>query len=193
MTIPNTISFVSMQRSQLFEQLKAYKDLPFIQQCIKEFDPKNSLVIGSKSPELNLRLLTSSRKLTVLDLKGKFVVIDFWASWCGPCALAIKYLQEMYPHFSNRNVEFLSISFDRDSTAIRKFKVQYGWDMPWLHAWEPEGFDSDIAKSFHVTGLPKLVILSPSGNIVEEGTLWGQPLERKLNELLELDRAKKSK
>ena len=178
--------------AQLLQKLRSFKDIPYIAQSLRDLEPANSIAIGSKSPEFSVKMMGSNRSISPREFRGRFAVIDFWATWCGPCASTIKYLQEMYPKFSKQGVEFLSISFDKDSTSIRKFRNQY-WTMPWMHAWDSSGFDGHLAKQFHVTALPKLVILSPEGKIVECGALWGQPLEKKLESLLSEYKSLKSK
>jgi thiol-disulfide isomerase/thioredoxin len=168
---------------RFYEELKAYSDFANVANALKRINPESPVRVGAPVPEFKFKLLDSSLVLSPTSLRGRFFIIDFWATWCGPCISAIEDLEKIYPKYSRLGVEFLSVSFDADSLDVRKFRQSH-FKMPWLHAWNPAGFDGEIAKRFLVTGIPKLLIISPEGVIVAVDVSTGQPLERKLEELL---------
>ena len=127
----------------------------------------------------------STRTFTPESLNDKFVLIDFWAVWCGPCVGEIKYLHNAYEKFKDRNFTILSISFDNREEDVAKFRKER-WPMPWHHAYVRNGFFSDLAKRFEVVGIPKVVLVAPGGTILATGEdLRGEELVKTVGKAID--------
>lgn len=113
------------------------------------------------------------------DYRGKYVLIDFWASWCGPCRAAFPHMRELYAQYKDKNFEILSISTDRDKAAwLTAVKAE---NNPWPQAHDDKG---EVSKgTFNVQVLPTLYLLDPKGKIIAQ-KLEGEALDKKLKELL---------
>ena len=140
-----------------------------------------AIEVGYQAPDFTLPDTSGTKKITLSKLRGQYVLIDFWASWCGPCKAEIPYLKRAYQAFHSKGFEILSVSLDdkRDKwlDAVRQYQ------MPWLHASDVRGFSSIVNELYHVPAIPKTLLLDKTGKIIATD-LRGVYLEQKLAELL---------
>lgn len=100
------------------------------------------------------------------SLRGKFVLIDFWASWCLPCRKKHPEMKEALQFLSTKSVEFLGISLDEDKSAWLKAIKSDG--LPWQQLIAPEGFSSNVADKYGVKAIPFSLLIDPGGKIVKK-------------------------
>ncbi len=135
---------------------------------------------GEMSPEITLKDMKGN-PLSLSSLKGKVVLIDFWASWCGPCRKANKHLVSIYPSLKAKGFEIYSISIDDDVTdwkrAVAADKIS------WLQVNEGGGWNAPVANLWKIDQIPTNYLLDKDGRIVARD-LEGRQLEKKINELL---------
>lgn len=147
-----------------------------------ELDPKLKVSNGKPLPDFEVALVDGSGTITKQTLQGKYWLIDLWAAWCAPCVIEMPNLHKVYDQFKGPNFDILSISFDRKIDDVKAFRANK-WPMPWTNAYAEGMFDSDVAKAFEVTGIPKPILVDPSGKIVEtDWDLRGESLPVVLSE-----------
>jgi thiol-disulfide isomerase/thioredoxin len=106
-------------------------------------------------------------KTKLSDLRGKYVFIDFWATWCGPCRAEIPYLQKIEELYNGKNIEFVSISVDvpKDHEKWQKFVTDK--QLGGIQLFSDNEWKSAFVASYNVTGIPRFVLIDPNGNIVD--------------------------
>jgi thiol-disulfide isomerase/thioredoxin len=158
------------------------EDAPYIAYRVhSELDPDLKVMAGRPVPDFEVTLLDGGT-VSKASMKGKFYLIDFWATWCGPCVREMPNLQSAYERFKGSGFQILSISLDQSVEDIAAFRAGQ-WKMPWLHAFAEGMFESDIATLFEVSAIPKPVLVDPEGMIVATGEeLRGKGLEETLEQ-----------
>jgi len=120
--------------------------------------------------------------LNFADLKGKYVLIDFWASWCSPCRQSFPHLRDMYAAYKGKNFEIYSISIDQDKKAWLKAVGEE--NNPWLQALDTKNISQ---KGFAVSGVPSTFLIGPDGRIMEKQVGFDEkaqgPIDKKLEAL----------
>jgi peroxiredoxin len=136
--------------------------------------------MGSVAPDFTLPT-PEGKTLALSSLKGKYVLLDFWASWCGPCRAESPNMVKMYQKFHPKGLEILSISLDDNKdkwiSAIKKDNLK------WNHVSDLGGWQSAAAKMYTVTSIPQTFLLDKEGKIIAKG-LRAEGLEAKLDEIL---------
>jgi thiol-disulfide isomerase/thioredoxin len=106
--------------------------------------------------------------------KGNYVLIDFWASWCGPCIASMPALKEIYNTYSSKGLQIVGLSFDNKHEnwvdAINRL------ELPWIHLSDLKGWESIASEVYGVRSIPEMILISPNGEIVAIG-LHGTELE----------------
>jgi len=143
--------------------------------------PKHKVAARPGSPDFTLSALDGS-KVTLSSLKGRPVVLDFWATWCGPCRKAIPELIKLYGQFNPKGVTFLGIALNDSRDSLVKFQKDNSVPYPILLG------TNDVAKAYQVTGIPMTVLLDKEGQIVYHGVGFEpdsglKALERALNKV----------
>jgi thiol-disulfide isomerase/thioredoxin len=151
----------------------------------KEMAPNRKIRVGQPAPDVAFTgLQDTSQVIRVSDFRGRHLLIDFWAVWCGPCRGEMPNLMQAWETFGDRGLAVLSVSFDlqrADVAAYRRDK----WSMPWQHAFADGGFGSKESAAFDVSGIPKPVLVGPDGVIEAEGEeLRGEKLSQVLARVL---------
>lgn len=109
------------------------------------------------------------------DLLGKYVYVDVWATWCGPCKREIPFLQELEEEFHGKNIAFVSISVDsgRGYKGNSKELAKEGWkkmikekEMGGLQLFSDKDFQSDFVSEYKINGIPRFILIDPQGNVV---------------------------
>ncbi len=133
------------------------------------------------APEIALKN-PSGTELRLSSLKGKVVLIDFWASWCAPCRKENPNVVRLYKQYRNQGFEVFSVSLDNDPAAWKAAIAKDGLIWP-NHVSDLMGWQTPLVQSYGIQGIPHTVLLNRQGNMVAVG-LRGKQLEQKLIEEL---------
>lgn len=147
-----------------------------------EADERPNKMVGTEAPDFELPLLRTGETVKLSDLRGKVVVIDFWATWCGPCVMALPHVVEAIDAFKDRDVVFYAIDCDEPAEKVKTFVEGKNWSFPVLM---DEG--SKTAMKYGISGFPTTVIIGTDGKIlsVQIGFLGPQNTKQKLTEEIE--------
>lgn len=186
---------LNKRTEMIYEKLaKDYADVPMangrgtIGSTIKAalFELQN-LSIGKVAPEVLCLNIDGDKEDKLSNYKGKVVVLDIWATWCGPCKAMIPHEREMNEKLKGKPFAFISISGDDSKETLTSFLEKE--KMPWVH-WFADR--KGILKDWNIRFYPTMYILDHKGVIRAKG-LRGEELEKKVNELVvEAEKAKKS-
>lgn len=137
---------------------------------------KAQIKIGEAIPSITLKSNTSN-EVNITSFIGKYVLIDFWASWCAPCRLGNKKLVQLHNEVSSSTIEIIGISIDTDATkwlkAIEKDKIKF------TQLIDANGFDAKAAVLFGVDELPSKYLFNPEGILIAIN-----PLEEEIMKLI---------
>lgn len=142
--------------------------------------------IGSPAPSLKIASLDDPKvEFTLESFKGRYVLVDFWATWCGPCVGELPHLHAVWEKTKNKKFDILSLSLDNKREDAVAFRKKPGSPMPWKNAYLEGTFKHPVAQAWGVSGIPKPVLIGPDGKIVAEGnSLRGEELEKTLAKYL---------
>ena len=114
---------------------------------------------------LALKFTTASGKhVDLAEMKGKVVLIDFWATWCGPCVKEVPHVVEAYGKYHDKGFEIVGISLDSDKSALSKFIKEHG--MAWPQYFDGKGWENVMAKRFGIHSVPSMWLVDKQGNLV---------------------------
>lgn len=100
------------------------------------------------------------------DLKGKFVYVDVWATWCGPCKAEIPFLKEVEEKYHDKNIEFVSISVDKSKDHDKWVKMIEEKEMGGIQLFADKDWNSDFVKGYLIQGIPRFILIDTEGNII---------------------------
>ena len=152
-----------------------------VSQMKTRVDMARFLSVGKVAPDFTLPD-TDGVDFSLSDLKGKYVLLDFWAAWCKPCRAENPNVLRMYNKYGGENFEILGVSLDRTKEAWVKAIADDG--LPWKHVSDLKYFNSEAATLYNVNAIPATFLIDPEGNIIGKN-LRGPTLEAKLQELFD--------
>jgi len=126
---------------------------------------------------------TSGIPVSLASFRGKYVLIDFWASWCGPCRQENPNVVESFNKFSKKNFTVLGVSLDRPGQKEKWMEAIHKDGLAWTHVSDLQFWENAAAKLYNVKGIPQNFLVDPEGKIVGRN-LRGPALDQKLCELL---------
>lgn len=137
----------------------------------------------ASTPDFTLKTL-EGQEITLSGLKGKVVLLDFWATWCGPCKESIPHLTQIYKNYRDKGFELIGMSTDKagDVEMVRRFVKSM--EIPYPIIMTPD----EVARNYKITGLPTTVLIDREGKIREKivgyNSAIGQQILSKVEELI---------
>lgn len=157
------------------EKFPNHKGIAAIKQALEGW-------IGKPAPEISLPD-PDGKEVKLSSFKGKYVLVDFWASWCGPCRAENPNVVNAYNKFKDKNFDILGVSLDRPGEKDKWLKAVKDDKLTWTHVSDLQYWNSAVVPLYKIEGIPYNVLVDPSGIIVAEN-LRGASLEKKLSMLL---------
>ena len=163
----------SLRYAQVYElstlvdsTMKSSYEWKAIPKLLNSLDKSKNKAIGAAFLDVTLKdsLGTS---FNTKDLRGKFVLVDFWASWCKPCREAHPALNSLYSRWKARDFEILGVSFDKEADSWKKAIVKDG--LLWKQVIDEEGVYGELGKHYDIDAIPQSLLLDREGRIIGVG------------------------
>jgi thiol-disulfide isomerase/thioredoxin len=152
---------------EIYQRLvTGYGDASLVNYVKSMFAPNRVLRVGAQIPDFTFAALDdSTTRYTKESMLGKTYLLEFWATWCGPCVMEMKYLQAAHDSFASQGLEMLSVSLDIRAEDARKFR-RGDWKMPWLNAFASRGWENPEVKKMEILGIPRAALVGKDGRIL---------------------------
>ena len=126
---------------------------------------------------------TLGKPVSLSSFKGKYVLIDFWASWCGPCRKENPNVVKVFNKFKDKNFTVLSVSLDRPDAKDKWLAAIHKDELTWTHVSDLKYWDNEVAKQYGIRAIPQNLLIDPQGKIIAKN-LRGEDLDAKLAEII---------
>ena len=134
------------------------------EEITKLYEHYRTMTAGQKANDFDMYDIDGN-KVMLSDLKGKYVYIDCWATWCGPCKMEIPYMEKLYEHYKdNADIVLISVSIDE---KVNDWKNMVEKDKPqWKQFIVKNALESDLCKNYGITGIPRFIMVDKYGNLI---------------------------
>lgn len=147
---------------------------------VDRYNKLENVAVGQIAPDFELSD-PDGNLVKLSSLRGKYILMDFWASWCGPCRKENPNVVALYKQYNNKNFDIIGISLDKDKDKWLEAIEADG--LAWNHVSDLKYWDSMAADLYAVSGIPHTILLDPAGKIIAKD-LRGDALAAKLAEVL---------
>lgn len=126
---------------------------------------------------------TLGNPVSLSSFKGKYVLVDFWASWCGPCRAENPNVVKAFNKYKDGNFTIIGVSLDRPNAKDKWLKAIHDDQLTWNHVSDLKFWDNEVAKQYGIRAIPQNLLIDPKGMIIAKN-LSGEELDQKLSEVL---------
>ncbi|RAJ11108.1 peroxiredoxin [Chitinophaga skermanii] len=152
------------------------KEMDFGKEVGQRIEAAKTIKLGAKAPGFTQQDV-NGKPVSLASLKGKTVLVEFWASWCGPCRAENPNLREQYAVYKDKGFEIIGVSLDDKKDKWQEAIAKDG--LPWIHVSDLKGWNNEVGRLYGVRAVPANYLLDKDGNIMAI-SLRGEELNKKL-------------
>lgn len=167
----DNMRYMILSSTDIDKTFKSFKEISTDKNHLKDiteiYDNLKRVSKGNVSPKFINYKNHSGSETSLDDLKGNYVFIDIWATWCAPCKAEIPYLKKLEKKYHNKNIEFVSISVDKQKDYDKWKKMVTDMNLTGIQLFADKSFESDFIKGYSIRSIPRFILIDPNGVIID--------------------------